>query len=87
MFLIKDIKAKESSDKPLILAQVDRKPAETVAGVPTLESSAQPRILHVTTSKNVHEIEATNAGASESVPDPSQSSCDHMFFLPFWGVN
>ena len=33
MFL-KDINAKETSDQPLILAQVDRKPAEIVAGVP-----------------------------------------------------
>ena len=31
---------------------------------------------------NVHEIKATSAGASESVPDPSQSSCDHMFMGP-----
>ena len=30
--------------------------------------------------KNVHEIhEATSPGASESVPDHSQSSCDHVF--------
>ena len=33
-------------------------------------------------NKNVHEIKATSAGASESVPDPSQSSCDHMFMDP-----
>jgi len=32
--------------------------------------------------KNVHEIEATSDGASESVPDPSQSSRDHMFLGP-----
>ena len=32
--------------------------------------------------KNVHEIKATSVGASESVPDPSQSSCDHMFMGP-----
>ena len=31
---------------------------------------------------NVHEIKATSAGASESVTDPSQSSCDHMFMGP-----
>ena len=50
MFL-KDINAKEISDQPLILTLVDRKPAETVAGVPTLESSAQLRMLHVTTDR------------------------------------
>ena len=33
MFL-NDINAKETSDQPLILAQVDRKPAKIVAGVP-----------------------------------------------------
>ena len=32
--------------------------------------------------KNVHEIEATSDGASESVPDPSQSTHDHMFLGP-----
>ena len=50
MFL-KDINTKETSDQPLILAQIDRKPAETVAGVPTRGSSAQGRILHVTTAR------------------------------------
>ena len=42
---VKDINAKETSDQLLSLAQVDRKPAKTVAGVPTLESSAQRRML------------------------------------------
>ena len=32
--------------------------------------------------KNVHEIEATSDGATESVLEPSQSSRDHMFFCP-----
>ena len=32
--------------------------------------------------KNVHEIEATSDGASESVPGPSQSSRDHMLLCP-----
>ncbi|CAH3016619.1 unnamed protein product [Porites evermanni] len=32
--------------------------------------------------RNVHEIEATRAGPSESVPDSSQSSCDDMFLAP-----
>ena len=50
MFL-KDIKAKETSDQLLILAQVNCKPAETVADVPTLESSAQRRMLQVTTAR------------------------------------
>ena len=97
----KDINAKETSDQPLTLAQVNCKPAGTVAGVPTLESSAPWRCymsllpelkvehlakVHVCWSelkkKNVHEIKATSAGASESVPDPSQLSCDHMFMGP-----
>ena len=50
MFL-KDIKAKETSDQLLILAQVNCTPAETVADVPTLESSAQRRMLQVTTAR------------------------------------
>ena len=50
MFL-KDINAKETSDQLFIPAQVTCKPAETVAGVPTLESSAQRRMLHVTTAR------------------------------------
>ena len=45
MFL-KDINAKEISDQPLILTLVDRKPAETVAGVPTLESPAKNATCH-----------------------------------------
>ena len=44
---VKDINAKETSDQPLIMADVNRKPTETVAGVHTLESSAQRRMLHV----------------------------------------
>ena len=32
--------------------------------------------------KNVHTIEATSDGASESALDPSQSSRDHMFLCP-----
>ena len=48
---VKDINAKETSDQPLILADVNRKPTETVAGVPTLESSAQRRMLQVTTAR------------------------------------
>ena len=36
----KDINAKETSDQPLTLAQVNCKPAGTVAGVTTLESNA-----------------------------------------------
>ena len=31
---------------------------------------------------NVHEIEVAGDGASESVLDPGQSSCDHMFLGP-----
>ena len=100
MFL-KDINAKETSDQPLTLAQVNCKPAGTVAGVPTLESNAPWRMymslppelkvghlakVHVCPeklkTKNVHEIKATSAGPSESVPDPNQSSCDHMFMGP-----
>ena len=100
MFL-KDINAKETSDQPLTLAQVNCKPAGTVAGIPTLESNAPWRCymsllpelkaghlakVHVCWSElkknNVHEIKATSAGTSESVPDPSQSSCDHTFMGP-----
>ena len=36
---------KETSEQPLILTQVGRKPAGTVAGVPTLESNAPWRML------------------------------------------
>ena len=50
MFL-KDNKAKETNYQLLILAEVNCKPAETVTGVPTLESSAQRRTLHVTTAR------------------------------------
>ena len=76
----------ETSDQPLILAQVDHRPA----GSPVNSKNAtchycQKRghlkkvCLSKSKKKNVHEIEATSPGASESVPDPSQSSCDHMF--------
>ena len=48
---LKDIKAKETIDQLLILAEVNCKPAEIVTGVPALESSAQRRMLHVTTAR------------------------------------
>ena len=87
----KDINAKETSDQPLTLAQVNCKPAGTVAqGYPPLRAmpreecymSLLPELrvghlakVHVCWSElkknNVHEIKATSAGASESVPDPS----------------
>ena len=47
----KDINAKETSDQPLTLAQVNCKPAGTVAGVPTLESNAPSRMLQVPSAR------------------------------------
>ena len=96
MFL-KDINAKETSDQLLRPAQVDCKPAETVAGSPPSKPCPAKNAtchycqkvgylakvcLSKQKTKNVHEIEATSDGATESVLEPSQSSRDHMFLCP-----
>ena len=74
----------ETSDQPLILAQVDHRPAGSPAKNATCHycqkrGHLEKVCLSKSKKKNVHEIEATSPGGSESVPDPSQSSCDHMF--------
>ena len=74
----------ETSDQPLILAQVDHRPAGSPAKNARCHycqkrGHLEKVCLSKSRKKNVYEIEATSPGASESVPYPSQSSCDHMF--------